>query len=166
MKYLAIIRHAKSSWEDSELPDVIRPLNERGKTASQLVGKQLALLHEKPDLIISSPATRAYHTALNIARLIGYRLKSIDVRPTVYYEGEQGVLNMLRKLDNRYQSVFVVGHEPTCSEIISTLTPARFTKFPTGSVYKMALDIDDWEDIYEAKGKKMYFITPKDIKTH
>ena len=41
MKYLTIIRHAKSSWENPELDDFDRPLNERGKKAILLIGNFL-----------------------------------------------------------------------------------------------------------------------------
>ena len=31
MKTLFLVRHAKSSWDDTALPDKDRPLNDRGK---------------------------------------------------------------------------------------------------------------------------------------
>jgi phosphohistidine phosphatase SixA len=34
MKILYIVRHAKSSWDDPELSDFDRPLNERGKKSA------------------------------------------------------------------------------------------------------------------------------------
>ena len=164
MKSVYIIRHAKSSWDDPEIPDVVRPLNSRGKKASQTMGKYLAKLHEKPDLIISSPASRAYHTAVNVARILGYRLKNIGVEPAVYYEGEQGVMNMLRRQDGKYDSIFVFGHEPTCSDLIETLCGEYITKFPTASICRIDLDIDDWSEIYNSSGKKVFFVTPKEAE--
>lgn len=164
MKYLYIIRHAKSSWEEADLPDVVRPLNERGKKAAVKIGNYLAQHHEKPDLILSSPATRAFHTAVTVSQILGYRLKHIDVRPEIYFEGEPGVLNVLRELDDKYEQVFVFGHEPTCSDLIYSLANEMVYKFPTASVFKIKLDIDNWADLFEAKGKKAFFISPKTLK--
>jgi phosphohistidine phosphatase len=31
MKYLLLVRHAKSSWDDFSIKDFDRPLNDRGK---------------------------------------------------------------------------------------------------------------------------------------
>ncbi len=163
MKTVYIIRHAKSSWEDAELPDVVRPLNPRGKKASNAMGHYLAKLHDKPDLIVSSPATRAYHTAVNMSRVLGYRQRNIIVQPAIYFEGEQGVFNTIRHMEDAYESVFIIGHEPTCSEVIYSLCGEMVVKFSTGAVFKMQLNIDKWKDIYEAKGKKIYFITPKEL---
>ncbi len=41
MKTLLILRHAKSSWEFTELPDHDRPLNNRGKRDAPRIGKTL-----------------------------------------------------------------------------------------------------------------------------
>lgn len=164
MKSIYVIRHGKSSWDDLEIPDVVRPLSSRGKSASTAVGKQLAQMHEKPDLIISSPAARAYHTAVNIARIIGYRLKSIRVEPALYYEGEQGIIQVLRGLGDSVESVFLVGHEPNCSDLVRTLTGQSLPKFPTAAVFKIALDTSDWPSLYEARGSKEFFITPADLE--
>lgn len=164
MKSIIIIRHAKSSWDDPELPDVIRPLNKRGVQAANTIGKYLAKLHEKPDLIISSPATRAYHTAVSVAQILGYRLKHIAVIPTVYFEGEQGILNLLREQDDINDNIFIFGHEPTCSDLIHTLTGELIPKFATAAMCKIDLDIDKWKDIYKASGKIGFCISPKQIK--
>lgn len=146
------------------MPDVTRPLNDRGKKAAAQIGHYLAKKHEKPDLIVSSPAARAYHTAVVVARLLGYRSRHIQVEPPVYYDGEQGVMNTLRKIDARYHDVFVFGHEPTCSDLIEAFTGEHLLKFPTCSVCRIELDIDQWSDIYDARGKKTYLISPKKLK--
>ena len=166
MKSVFIIRHAKSSWDEPDLPDVVRPLSNRGKKASKIIGQYLAKLHEKPDLMISSPASRAYHTATNVAQILGYRLKSIAVQPEIYFEGEQGVLNVLRNLEDKYENIFIFGHEPTCSDITETLCGQVISKFATASIAKIDLNIDKWKDIYQSKGKLNFFISPRQIKDH
>ena len=62
MKTLILVRHAKSSWDDSALPDKDRPLGDRGKRDAPKMGKRLAKRDVKPDLILSSPARRALTT--------------------------------------------------------------------------------------------------------
>ena len=59
MKKLFLIRHAKSSWDDTAVPDKDRPLNARGKRDAATMGERLAKRDVKPDLIMSSPAKRA-----------------------------------------------------------------------------------------------------------
>lgn len=59
MKTLFFIRHAKSSWDDTVLPDRDRPLNDRGERDVAKMGKRLVERNVKADLIMSSPAKRA-----------------------------------------------------------------------------------------------------------
>src|SRR6266487_3467541 len=68
MKTLFLIRHAKSSWDDTALPDKDRPLGDRGRRDAPKMGKRLAKRDVKPDLILSSPARRALTTAEIIAK--------------------------------------------------------------------------------------------------
>ena len=72
MKSLFLTRHAKSSWGHAGLSDVDRPLNNRGKKAAPFMGQ---LIHEKgdiPDVLISSPANRAFSTAIAFAEIFGF----------------------------------------------------------------------------------------------
>ena len=59
MKTLLIMRHAKSSWKEQDLPDHDRPLNKRGKNDAPRMGKLLKDEDLVPDLIMSSTAVRA-----------------------------------------------------------------------------------------------------------
>ena len=41
MKHLYLVRHAKSSWSDTSLPDFDRPLNDRGKKDAPEMARRL-----------------------------------------------------------------------------------------------------------------------------
>src|ERR1700682_5676255 len=76
MKTLFLIRHAKSSWDDTALPDKDRPLDGAGKRDAPKMGKRLAKRDAQPDLILSSPAMRALTTAKIIAKKLDYKLEA------------------------------------------------------------------------------------------
>jgi phosphohistidine phosphatase len=59
MKKLLLMRHAKSSWDDSNVPDHERPLKKKGKKDAERMGKMLKSKELEPDLIMSSTALRA-----------------------------------------------------------------------------------------------------------
>ena len=61
MKTLFLIRHAKSSWDDTALPDKDRPLGDRGRRDAPKMGKRLAKRDVKPDLILSSSGEARAH---------------------------------------------------------------------------------------------------------
>ena len=63
MKTLLLIRHAKSSWDNLQLSDFERPLNDRGKNDAPLMAKRVKERKIKIERFISSPAKRAKKTA-------------------------------------------------------------------------------------------------------
>ena len=74
---LFLVRHAKSSRDDVTLPDKERPLADRGKRDAPMMGERLAKRQVRPDLILSSPARRAFSTAEIIAKELNYRAEDI-----------------------------------------------------------------------------------------
>ena len=56
MKTLTLIRHAKSSWKNTELEDFDRPLNKRGKKDLPGLAMRVSQQLPKPDCLLYSPA--------------------------------------------------------------------------------------------------------------
>ena len=77
MKTLLIIRHAKSSWDNINAPDIDRPLNDRGKKDAPAMAKRVIKAGVHVDRLISSPARRARHTAELFAR--EFKVKETDI---------------------------------------------------------------------------------------
>ena len=97
MKYLYLIRHAKSSWSDPSLSDFDRPLNKRGKRDLPVMGQRMATYEPKPELIVSSPAKRARRTARGIGGALGFIKKEIVLDEDLYTFSSEGFLQVLKK---------------------------------------------------------------------
>lgn len=126
MKHLVLVRHAKSSWKDSEMEDHERPLNKRGERDAPHMAKVFLDKKMDPDLIASSTAVRALTTAKEFAKRLDYKKGKILKVPELYLSETDGLLSYLRNLDDDYQTVMIFGHNPgiTC-----------FCKFTHGWVY-------------------------------
>ena len=70
MKTLYIVRHGKSSWDYDNIKDIDRPLKEKGILDADEMAGRLRDMGRKPERIISSPATRALHTATIFQRIL------------------------------------------------------------------------------------------------
>ena len=57
-KTLILMRHAKSSWNNSHKDDFDRPLNSRGRENAQMVAKHIHSLGFKPELTLCSSASK------------------------------------------------------------------------------------------------------------
>ena len=161
MKILTLVRHAKSSWKDTELVDFDRPLNKRGKDDAPKMGQRLKKYQISPDLIITSPANRALTTAKVIAREIDYPAKELIADKQVYLANTYGVLEVVKKVKSIYQDVFLVGHNPTLTELANDLTGEVIENIPTCGLVRMKFDIDEWEDLGKNKGNLLLFDYPK-----
>ena len=67
MKRLALLRHAKSSWDEADLDDFQRPLNWRGQKAARRMGREMKQRGIAFDLMLASPATRVRETIEGVA---------------------------------------------------------------------------------------------------
>ena len=113
-RLLLLIRHANSDWDSSAIPDFERPLNKRGLRDAPKMGvhlKEMALL---PDLIISSGAKRAITTAKLIAKSLDYT-NDILVDNNIYNASSDDIKSIINKIDEKYNTVFLFGHNPGLS---------------------------------------------------
>jgi phosphohistidine phosphatase len=165
MKTLFIMRHAKSSWNELNIPDHDRQLNRRGKHDAPLMGK---LLYDKKitlDLIISSTAVRAETTANHIAK--GSRYKGEIVLDKLVYNAEpKDLLNLLSKCSDEHNSILLVGHNPTVEETVQMLTNSPEITMATCAIAHLTLTIDSWTDLKKKQTVRSNLVnlwTPKEL---
>jgi len=160
MKALFLVRHAKSSRDDPDLPDRDRPLDNRGQHEAPEMGHRLADRKVRPDLILSSPALRALTTAQLLADQIGYARQDIVVDDRLYPGDEESMLAVVHGLDKTLSSIMLFGHNPAISALASQLL-GRGLDMPTCAVVELRYDTKLWRDIGLIEPKKMKLETPK-----
>jgi phosphohistidine phosphatase len=156
MKTLYLVRHAKSDWNNPELKDIERHLNERGYSAANFMSRKTTV---KPDLIISSPAIRAISTALIFARNLNYSQNAVLIREELYESNVKDYLSVIHQIENAMECVFLFGHNPTISNLAQQLTQLLPMDLPTCAVSGITFDIHDWQQA--TTGKLILFDYPK-----
>ena len=162
MKRLFLIRHAKSSWDEPDVADIDRPLNNRGKRDAPVMGERLKKEHKaKPDLILSSPAKRALRTAKIIAKEIDYPEGKIEIKDSLYGSGVQAMLNIIQYLDGSLNEVMLFGHNPDLTSLANFLSNHEVENIPTCGVFCVDFDIESWKEVEGGKGIFKFFDYPK-----
>lgn len=151
MKQLILIRHAKSSWKDTSLPDALRPLHKRGRQDAPLMGERLARRGIEPDAFLCSPATRALATAEIIALQIAYPQDEIHVDDRLYGAGLFDLLDMLSELDDSLDSVVLLGHNPGMSELVDFFSPHLIGNLPTCGIVHLGFDVESWSQVGDSE---------------
>lgn len=161
VKTLLILRHAKSSWDDSALDDHERPLNSRGKRDAQRIAR---LAHEAgliPELILSSDAVRAHLTAEAMADATGGQLL---LDPRLYHASVAEILAMVPTvIRDEAATVMIVGHNPGLEELVALLT-GEWEPLPTAALAQIELPVTSWSELESAtRGALIGVWRPKDL---
>jgi phosphohistidine phosphatase len=145
MKKLYIVRHAKSSWKDLSLSDFDRPLNRRGLHNAPMMAQKFALQVKSVDLIVSSPAKRAKDTSLAFYEALEsqpeYRLEQ-----RLYESSCSDYMDILQKLDDTYNKVMIVGHNPAINSLILELIGLDENIVTTG-VVTLDISCKSWREL-------------------
>lgn len=161
MKTLHIIRHAKSSW-NFDLDDHDRPLGSRGRRDVKRVASYLSDNVPTPQLLITSTASRALHTALFIADEWGYAEDQIELNNSLYMAGPSEIMEVIS--DTKMDSLAIFGHNPGLTSLINKLQTEYLDNLPTCGVYTIDFQIDSWKELNTTIGKTRSFIFPKKLK--
>ncbi|PWR00402.1 SixA phosphatase family protein [Leucothrix pacifica] len=146
-KLLYLLRHAKSSWADHSMSDFERPLNKRGIQQASQIAAILASKEPRPQVIISSPANRAFSTAKTMAVALGSDKSKIGSDKRIYEANIQTLMYLIQELDDDLESVMLVGHNPGFSHLVNTLSRQKVAPLPTCSLIQLRLDINQWSEL-------------------
>ena len=162
MKSLLLLRHAKSSWKNASLPDEERPLKGRGRRAAGLIGRFLNKRGLRPDLVLSSAATRARETVELVLEAAQFDVE-VTYNDRLYLACVTTLLDTVAKLDNKKQQVLLVGHNPGLEEFVFRLTGAQ-RRMPTAALAQILIDSERWGDVSRQQACKLdLFVKPKEL---
>ena len=170
MTILTIMRHAKSDWGDAQLDDFDRPLNDRGRKAAKVVGRELKRRRARFDLVLASPALRVRETLKGVEHGYG---ESFPVRfdPQLYGATLRTLADFVRNIAGEVHAPLLIGHNPGLQELVLALTRkddrdlrGRIqAKFPTGAVAIVALPAPRWDEVERESGEMVELILPKEL---
>jgi phosphohistidine phosphatase len=148
MKNLILVRHAKSSWNDSAQRDIDRPLNERGRDDAPMMADRLADRGTIPQRVLCSPALRTVTTAEIFANRLNIPKELIQMERQIYLGGPDHLLHLIRQQDSNIDTVMLVGHNPALTDLLNELCQdARIDNMPTCCVAELELPGDDWAGV-------------------
>ena len=162
MKIVYVIRHAKSSWADSKLPDFERPLNERGKSDAPAMAKRLLAKNMKIDAFLTSPAQRAKKTCALFCEEFGIQEEKMIVIESLYLAPPKAFFEVVNDLDNKYNNVAIFAHNPGVTDFVNMLSKdVHIDEMPTCSIFAFEINTEDWKGFKNTEKKFLFFDYPK-----
>lgn len=137
---LIIVRHAKSLHEEYVSRDIERHLFEKGYCDASLSADWCIVKKLKPDFILSSPAIRAYSTALIFANKFGYSPEKIQLKNAIYEATVQSLLLVLEESMIHKGTYMLFGHNPGLTDLINFLCGPFCVNLPTSALAHIRLN--------------------------
>jgi phosphohistidine phosphatase len=163
MKRVVIVRHAKTVPYGYD-NDFTRDLTGKGESDALKISRSMKIKNMIPDLIISSPAKRAMHTALIFCSQLGYDETKIIREQNLYSEmTAQNFVELLQNLPETAQTVFVFGHNPTAYYLVYSLVKDFNSDMPTCSTVVIDFQINTWKEVCIQGGQTVIQLTPRTI---
>ncbi|MGM0632701.1 MAG: SixA phosphatase family protein [Pseudomonadota bacterium] len=148
-KILWLARHAHAAQAGPGERDFDRPLSDRGRRDVPAVAAKLKAYEAVlPRRIICSPAARTLETACLFALQFG--LEDADVQPegALYLAGENRLLQSCRQLDDEYDTIMLVGHNPAVTELLNRFCGnVSIDNVPSGGCACLSFAVTSWTDL-------------------
>ncbi|HLA63353.1 MAG TPA: histidine phosphatase family protein, partial [Rhodothermales bacterium] len=161
MKRLLLLRHAKSDWAADYTGDHTRPLAKRGRKSARRMGRFLVTADLRPDLVVSSTATRARDTADMAADAGAWTDVAVHATDALYEASPDALLGVVRALPDAATTVLLVGHEPTFSMTAGRLIGAAAVAVPTGTLAGVDFEVERWADVAFGAGTLCLLVPPR-----
>jgi phosphohistidine phosphatase len=164
MKTLYLVRHAKAILEKSSEKDFDRQLLEKGLRRTRYIIDFLLQKKITVDLIVTSPAVRAFETARGLAHALNFPLTNIKIERLLYEGDADKIGDLFYDIPHNKESLMIVGHNPSITNFANLLLPEPIDYLPTSGIVGIQFDTDSWDEISRSNIISNFVVTPRMLK--
>jgi len=169
LKTVYLLRHAKSNWADPNQIDKDRVLADRGVKDAVILGSYVKKNNLNPNIIYCSTAQRCKQTLALVNLDSNIEKKTIIYDDDLYGCHVSFLLNILLHQDKEINSILLVNHEPTLSDLVNSLVPRNkiletdYKKYNTCGFSILKYMANDWSNINQENLASFEFVIPKNL---
>ena len=131
--------------------DINRPLSQSGIERIQKKSYQKRDFFIDAEVIISSPAIRALHTAVIVIRELGISMEKLIIDEQLYTFSGFSIIDYVYALDERWSKVVLVGHNPAFTEVINHFSDVSINQLKTSGFAKISFNEDQWSNLFKGE---------------
>ncbi|MEZ5071893.1 MAG: histidine phosphatase family protein [Bacteroidales bacterium] len=158
---LLLIRHGKSSWDNEHLSDLERPLTSRGVRNSTDMAHWVTREQLVPDMLFSSPATRALTTARIMFQTWNLPPDKLQVHEELYMAGEKEIREVLGRASDDLATVALFGHNPTFTDFANRFLLDPLDNLPTTGLVAVHLTLESWSALDKGRVQDTRVMFPR-----
>jgi phosphohistidine phosphatase len=162
MKKIIFVRHGRAEEPSSLISDFNRSLTTKGKNVSEQMAMILKEKEKDPAVLITSPAFRAYETAIIFARALDSDPDKIILKNNLYSRTTlNSFAEIIEKTSDDINTIILFGHNPSFTEIPDRLARDGCDFLPKSGIVCISFKSETWKGIVREKGKIDYFLKPE-----
>ena len=123
VRRLTLLRHGHAEAIDSCAEDFERALTRRGALEARAMAARMVRKNLIPDLILVSPAERAWATASLIAQACDMDGRRVQCVRELYLAAPEAIWRVLRRQPASAAHILLCGHNPGLSQVASRFGP-------------------------------------------
>ena len=145
---LTLLRHAQAQPIDSCAEDFERILTRRGTIEAQEIASRIVHRNLIPDLLLVSPAERAWSTAEIVAEACELEAKQVLGARELYLATPETTWKILLSHAASFAHVMICGHNPGLSQIAARFGPQpQARELPTAGLVTAEWKHADWASL-------------------
>ncbi len=145
---LTLLRHGKAQSIDACAEDFERTLTHRGAIEAQEMAARIVYRDLIPDLILVSPAERAWATAEIIAATCELDAKQVQCARELYLATPETTWRLLIKSAVGLGHIMICGHNPSLSQLASRFGPKpQRRELPTAGLVTAYWYAAEWKTL-------------------
>jgi phosphohistidine phosphatase len=161
---LTLLRHGKAEPADAYPEDYERPLTHRGCIEAQEMAARLVKRNLVPDLILVSPAERAWATAEIIAATCELDAKQVQCARELYLATPERIWRLLANRTASLGHIMICGHNPGLSSVASRFGPKlQRRELPTAGIATAVWHHAEWATLQPESADSCEMDDPEDM---
>ena len=161
---LTLLRHGKAEAADAYPEDYERPLTHRGTIEAQEMAARLVKRDLVPDLILVSPAERAWATAEIIAATCELDDKQVQCARELYLATPERIWKLLANCAATLEHVMICGHNPGLSAVAGRFGPKPQRRdLPTAGIATAVWHHAEWATLQPESADSCEMDDPEDM---
>jgi phosphohistidine phosphatase len=159
-KQLFLFRHGDAAGRALYDTDKERELTPHGIAQSHQMGVYLSNNLFTIDAIFTSTALRALQSATVVSEVLKLQDQHLLKDDELYDASVRTFLQYVSKIDDDYNGVMCVGHNPNISYLAEYLTKETIGDMKTGGLAIITFHVSSWTQVTEGKGELVRYIDP------
>jgi phosphohistidine phosphatase len=161
---VTLLRHGRAEPADAYPEDYERPLTHRGCIEAQEMATRLVKRDLVPDLILVSPAERAWATAEIIAATCELDDKQVQCARELYLATPERTWKLLTNCAAAFHHIMICGHNPGLSAVAGRFGPKpQRRELPTAGIATAVWHHGEWATLQPESADSCDMDDPEDM---